>query len=119
MTTTPSRTPEVTLGHVVQSQDATSTPGSVAVVVEPTQVRRPWRTTIRTGFQATVALASLIPFIVTGAYGDAETPAVVTQVVVVSGAVSRVMALPQVETFLRTFLPWLAAAPAPQVDQQL
>lgn len=115
MSTTPKNTTEVTDGHVVWDgkSNTTASPPIVTVAVTPTQVRRPWRTTVRTGFQAAVALATLIPFIVTGAYGDAHTPAAVTQVVVVSGAVSRVMALPQVETFLRTFLPWLAAAPTP------
>jgi hypothetical protein len=77
----------------------------------PTQVRRPWRATIRTAFQAALALATLIPFVVSGVYGDAETPALVTQVVLVAAAVSRVMALPQVEVFLRTFAPFLSAAP--------
>lgn len=83
-----------------------------AVVVDPTQIRRPWRSTFRTAFQALVALATLVPFVVAGIYdGSADYPAVVGQVLAVAAAVSRVMALPQVERFLRTFLPWLAAAP--------
>lgn len=80
----------------------------------PTQVRRPWRSTVRTMFQAVVALASLIPFLVAGVYGDGEqVPALVAQVVIVAGAMSRVMALPQVEAFLATFLPFLAAEKHP------
>jgi hypothetical protein len=83
-----------------------------SVIVDPTQVRRPWRSTARTVFQALVALATLIPFVVAGIYdGSADYPAVVTQVLGVAAGVSRVMALPQVEKFLRTFFPWLAAAP--------
>jgi hypothetical protein len=80
----------------------------------PTQVRRPWRATVRTAFQGAVAIASLTPFVVTGIYGDATDPAdyapAVAQVLAVSGAVTRVMALPQVEDFLRRFVPFLAAA---------
>lgn len=81
--------------------------------VQPTQLRHPWRSSIRTGFQAVVGFASLVPFVVTGVYGDdpAVLPVVVAQTVAVSGAVSRVMALPEVETFLRRFLPFLSAAP--------
>jgi hypothetical protein len=83
-------------------------------VVEPTQVRRPWRTTVRTAFQGAVALASLTPFVVAGVYGDATDPAdyapAIAQVLAVSSAVTRVMALPQVEEFLRRFAPFLAAS---------
>lgn len=80
--------------------------------VTPTQVRRPWRSTFRTTFQALVALATLVPFIAAGWYdGAADYPAVVVQVLGFAAAISRVMALPGVEKFLRDFLPWLAAAP--------
>lgn len=74
-----------------------------------TQTERPWRATIRTTVQMVVALCSLLPFVVTGVYGSAEAPVAVLQVLAVAGAVTRVMALPQVESFLRTFVPWLAA----------
>lgn len=81
------------------------------VTVSPTQVRKPWRTTARTLFQSLVALATLLPFVVAGVYTNAEDyPAVVTQVLGVSAAVARVMALPQVEEFLRQFLPFLSAS---------
>lgn len=102
---------EVAKGTVV----ATSAAGlATKVAVTPTQVRRPWRSTVRTVFQVVVALATLVPFIVTGIYdGSADYPAAVTQVLAVATAVTRVMALPQVEVFLRHFLPWLAAAPKP------
>lgn len=95
--------------------EGTSDTGAVAslAVVEPTQVRRPWRSTARSVFQFAVALATLLPFIATGVYGDdlAQAPVIVGQVLLVAGAITRVMALPQVETFLRTFLPFLSAAP--------
>ena len=76
----------------------------------PTQVKRPWRATVRTVFQFILALATLLPFLVTGVYsGSDAAPAVVGQVLAVAAAVTRVMALPQVEAFLQRFFPWLAA----------
>lgn len=93
---------------------ASISPDAPPLQVTPTQVRRPWRATVRTVFQALVALATLLPFIVSGVYQDSTAyPAVVVQVLAVSGALSRVMALPQVEAFLRLFLPFLSAAPNP------
>jgi hypothetical protein len=84
------------------------------VVVEPTQMRRPWQATIRTLFQALVALATLAPLVLADVYESPDAyPAVVVQVLVVAGIVARVMANPAVESFLRDFLPFLAAAPAP------
>lgn len=78
----------------------------------PTQVVRPWRTTVRTVFQLLVGLATLIPLVVTHVYSDTEAiPAALAQAVVVSTAVTRLMALPAVETFLADYLPWLSADP--------
>lgn len=94
--------------------EAAPTAIGVTAGVQPTQVRRPWRSTARTVFQGLVALATLTPFLAGGIYdSSADYPAVVVQVLAVSGAITRVMALPQVETFLRRFAPFLAAAPAP------
>lgn len=82
-----------------------------AVVVSPTQVRRPWRSTARTVFQALVGLCILAPVVV------AQTGLTVEQlpwlgiVLGVAAGVTRVMAVPGVETWLRRFLPFLAAAP--------
>lgn len=76
----------------------------------PTQVKRPWRATVRTVFQFILALLTLLPFLVTGVYHDSDAaPAVVGQVLAVAAAATRVMALPQVEDFLQRFFPWLAA----------
>ena len=79
---------------------------------QPTQVERPWRATVRTIFQFAVALATLLPFIASGVYTDPEqAPAIVGQVLAVAAIVTRVMAIRQVEEFLATFFPWLAADP--------
>lgn len=74
-----------------------------------TQSRHPWRATARTVFAAVVGLLSLLPVIATTA-GVEAVPAV-AQVLVVTGAVTRVLALPRVDAWLRRFLPWLAAEP--------
>lgn len=89
------------------------------VVVTPTQVRRPWRSTARTVFQALIALATLLPFVLTDVYSNPDDyPAIVVQVLAVAGIVTRVMANPQVEEFLRRFLPFLAAAPSPAAERR-
>jgi hypothetical protein len=75
-----------------------------------TQVRHPWKATVRTGFQALVGLAAMLPLLV-DASGVDETAAPVAGALVISGAVTRVMALPAVEVYLRRFVPWLAAEP--------
>lgn len=85
----------------------------------PTQVRRPWRATLRTAFQALVALAALAPLIAAAieeatGYDLDGVPFVVT-VLACAAAVARVMALPAVEVFLRTFVPFLAAAPEAKI----
>lgn len=74
-----------------------------------TQTAHPWRATARTVFAATVALLTLLPVI--AATAQIDTVAWVAQVLVVTGAVTRVLALPGVESFLETYLPWLAARP--------
>jgi len=75
----------------------------------PTQTRHPWRATARTTFAVTVALLTLLP--VAAAAGGIATVPAVAQLLAVAGAVTRVLALPTVDAFLRTFLPWLASTP--------
>ena len=80
----------------------------------PTQTRRPWRATVRTIVQLVLAFATLAPLVAAGVYTNADqAPAIVVQVLAVAGAITRVMALPEVEQFLRRFAPWLAADPDP------
>lgn len=81
----------------------------VGAKVTPTQVRRPWRSTARTIFQASVALAAMWALVVQAA--GLPDWAWVSTSVAVAGGITRVMALPSVEVFLRRFLPFLAAAP--------
>jgi len=88
-------------------------PQATTAAVAPTQLRRPWRSTLRSAFQFAVALATLAPFLVAGVYAGDDYPVIVLQVLSVASAITRVMALPQVEEFLRRFAPFLAAAPAP------
>lgn len=81
-------------------------------VATTTQSRRPWRATARTVFQAVVALAAGLPLILAAAgLGEAVPGVAVT--LAVAAALTRVMALPWTEDFLRRFVPWLAADPAP------
>lgn len=75
-----------------------------------TQNRHPWRAVIRTVFAAVVAAATLLP--VAAAAGGIDTVPAVAQVVAIAGAVTRFLALPVVEEWMRDFVPWLAAAPA-------
>lgn len=77
----------------------------------PTQTAYPWRATVRTVFAALVALASIVPYIVTAAGLDGWAYA--GQVVIVAGAITRVMALPGVNDWISRFVPWLAPEPAP------
>lgn len=75
----------------------------------PTQTRHPWRATARTIFAAGIALLSLLPTIALTAH--IETVPAVGQVLGVAGAITRVLAMPGVDAWLRTYLPFLAAEP--------
>ncbi|MFY1669484.1 hypothetical protein ACN27G_05950 [Plantactinospora sp. WMMB334] len=81
----------------------------------PTQTRHPWRATVRTGVAAVLGAVSLLPTVAVTAGVDA-VPAV-AQAVVVAGAITRVMALPGVDEWLRRFAPWLATEPTPDSGQ--
>lgn len=73
----------------------------------PTQVEHPWRATVRTVFAFVVGLCSVIPVI--AATGGLGTGPAVAQAVAIAGAVTRVLAMPQVNDFLAQVAPWLAA----------
>lgn len=105
-----SSTPKVT-----EVTTTAATTGAQVVAVTPTQVRRPWRATVRTLFQATIAAAAASPIVYQAA--TTESPELATGAagtfLAVAAAVTRVMALPVVEQFIRRFVPFLAAAPKP------
>lgn len=82
-------------------------------MTQPTQVRRPWKATVRTVFAAVVALAAMLPLLVQ-ASGLDETLGPVGGALAIAGAITRVMALPSVDDFLARFLPCLAADPPPR-----
>jgi hypothetical protein len=102
-------------GVRVQHFAVSGSPGAVMIVpaaVAPTQVRRPWRSTARTIFQATISLAAMWGLIVAAL--DLPDWAWVGTSIAVAGGITRVMAIPAVEAWLRRFFPFLAAAPAPK-----
>jgi hypothetical protein len=78
-----------------------------------TQVRRPWRATLRTAVQWIVGVAPMLPAIVHASGIDESLPAV-GGAISISLGITRVMALPGVEAFLQRFVPWLAASPVPK-----
>lgn len=92
--------------------DGTSETGSSPSfgALAPTQIRKPWRSTMRTVFQALVALAVLFPILVQTAGLDPESAPWLVLPLAIAAAVARIMALPQVEVFLRRFLPFLSAS---------
>lgn len=71
----------------------------------PTQVSNPWRATARTVFQMLVGLAALFTLISV----DAGTPAAVASAVAVSAAVTKSMAVKEVNDYIQKYLPFLAA----------
>ncbi len=103
----------VELADAIVREDGTD--GSKAVervaLTTPTQVRRPWRSTVRTIFQATVSLAAMWGLIIEVL--NLPDWAWVGTSVAVAGGITRLMALPAVEEWLRRFFPFLAAAPDP------
>ncbi len=78
-----------------------------------TQVQRPWRATLRTGFQALIGLVVITPGVLNAiANGDgASLGPWAAGAIAASAAVTRVMALPGVETWLAKYVSFLAADP--------
>lgn len=109
----PSIVPKAAETVHVAVPEGTSETGSVASLgaVEPTQVRRPWRTMARSAFQFLVALAVLFPIVVDQTGLRVEDWPWLAIPLGVATLVTRVMAVPEVEVFLRRFLSFLAAAP--------
>lgn len=74
---------------------------------QPTQTRRPWHAVARTVLAAMIGLLPVLPMIAQAL--EIESIPVVASVLAVTAAVTRVLALPEIETWLRRFAPWLAA----------
>ena len=74
----------------------------------------PVRRVVRTAFAVVVALAVLIPSVIEAVGIDrAHQPrlyAIAAGALFVASAITRVLALPSVELFLRQFVPWLSAS---------
>lgn len=83
----------------------------VQAAVSTTQERYPYRGATRTVFQMVVSLAAMWGVVVQAA-GLPGWSWVAISLAVAAG-ITRVMALPDVEVFLRKFLPFLSAAPKP------
>ena len=79
-------------------------------VSKPTQAAYPWRATVRTVFQAVIALLAAAPVLFATAGLDGSVGAAAT-FLAVSAAVTRFMALPVVNEFIERYVPWLAAQP--------
>jgi hypothetical protein len=77
-------------------------------MTQPTQIRHPWRATLRTVAAAAVAALPIVPVVV-HELGVESVPWVAGALVIVGGA-TRVLAMPGVEAWLRRYVPWLAAA---------
>lgn len=75
----------------------------------PTQVKRPWRSVLRTVIVAALALLPTLPDVAEAA-GLSEIPSVVTMLGV-AAAVQRVLTIPAVDKWLDHYIPWLAADP--------
>lgn len=78
-------------------------------MTQPTQTQHPWRATIRTVAAVALALLPVLPQIA-AEFGVGAVP-VVASVLAVAGAVTRVLAIPAVNTVLRDHMSWLAAEP--------
>ena len=78
---------------------------------QPTQTRYPWRAVARTAFQGGVSLAAMAPLIYSAANHHEPEAATgfVGGALVISAGITRVMALPGVNDWLRRFVPFLAA----------
>lgn len=85
-----------------------------ARALSPTsQVRYPWRATIRTLLSAAWGFIPLWPVIARELSVDAAIPWVAASLAVSAG-VTRLTAQPAVEAWLNRYVPWLAADPRPE-----
>ena len=81
-----------------------------------TQNRRPWQAVLRTSIACLIGLLPILPAIAQTLH--IETVPVIASTLAVTAAVTRVLALSQVESWLRQFVPWLAADIYPPRDKE-
>lgn len=86
---------------------------SIAAQSDSTQVRHPWRAAARTGLAA--GLAALLAFPDIARVLDITHLPGVATVIAVAVATTRVLALPSVEKWIGTYVPFLATEP-PEPD---
>lgn len=75
----------------------------------PSQVRRPWRTTVRTVMAAAGGLLPLLPEISRAA--GIDTIPVVVSILTVTAALTRIFAIPEVDAWMDRYFPYLSADP--------
>ena len=75
----------------------------------PTQVKHPNRATIRTIVAAIVGIAPILP-IVAKELGIESIPWVAATLAIIA-SITRILAHPATEAWLKTYLPWMAAEP--------
>lgn len=73
--------------------------------MEPTQVAHPWQAVVRTVFAGFIGVCAILPLLFT----EAPTGGVFALALTVAGAVTRIMAIPEVNVWLDRFLPFLSA----------
>jgi len=74
----------------------------------PTQTRHPLRATARTVFALVMAAVTLLPYVVFGLHVDGTV--IGTQILVVTGGITRVLAVPAVDVWLTENLGGVLAA---------
>lgn len=82
----------------------------------PSQVRRPWRTTVRTVLAATAGLVPLLPDIAREL--DVDTVPAVASVLAIIAAMTRIFAIPEVDAWMDRWVPWLAADPMTALEME-
>lgn len=99
-------------GHTIPSSlvPASINPAGPSI---PTQTVYPWRTVVRTLFQLIIALAAVAPFVYQSITNDdpALAGGLAGAALALAAGLTRLMANPQVDTFLAKFVPFLAATP--------
>ncbi len=103
-------TPAVPMGQPFDLRSTLAVPvaGELAQTA-PTQTVYHWRAVVRTVVAMVLGFLPLLPEVLLGLHLDATALGV--QAVAVAGSITRVLAMPDVEVWLKTWAPWLSAQP--------